>query len=85
MKPRAVEQAVQGEIAGVSVRGIVDLLDVDGCVFYFKSSSKRPTGISAEHSLQLRTYAMITQKHAPDFVCVLWRDSEVADLGGRLP
>ena len=32
----------QGEIAGVRVRSIVDLLDVDGCVINFKKSSKRP-------------------------------------------
>jgi RecB family exonuclease len=60
VKPKAVEQTVQGEIAGVRVRGIVDLLDVDGCVFDFKTSSKRPNGISAEHCLQLTTYTMIT-------------------------
>jgi len=60
VKPKAIEQTVQGEIAGVRVRGIVDLLDVDGCVFDFKTSSKRPNGISAEHCLQLTTYAMIT-------------------------
>ena len=59
VKPRAVEQTVQGEVAGVMVRGIVDLLDVDGCVFDFKTSSKRPNGIPAEHSLQLTTYTMI--------------------------
>lgn len=39
VKPKAIEQTVQGEIAGVRVRGIVDLLDVDGCVFDFKTSS----------------------------------------------
>jgi RecB family exonuclease len=49
VKPKAIEQTVQGEIAGVKVRGIVDLLDVDGCVFDFKTASKRPNGISAEH------------------------------------
>jgi CRISPR/Cas system-associated exonuclease Cas4 (RecB family) len=60
VKPRAVEQTVQGEIAGVAVRGIVDLLDITGCVFDFKTSSKRPNGLPAEHSLQLTTYTMIT-------------------------
>ena len=60
VKPKSVEQTVQGEIAGVAVRGIVDLLDLDGCVFDFKTSSKRPNGIPAEHSLQLTTYTMIT-------------------------
>ena len=60
LQPRAVEQTVQGKIAGIKVRGIVDLLDTDGRVFDFKTASKRPNGISAEHSLQLTTYAMIT-------------------------
>ena len=59
-QPRTIEQAVQGEIAGVKVRGIVDLLDVDGRVFDFKTASKRPNGISAEHGLQLTTYTLIT-------------------------
>jgi hypothetical protein len=60
LQPHAVEQTVQGEIAGVNVRGIVDLLDTDGRVLDLKTASKRPNGLSAEHSLQLTTYAMIT-------------------------
>ena len=44
----------------MKVRGIVDLLDTDGRVVDFKTASKRPNGLSAEHSLQLTTYAMIT-------------------------
>ena len=60
LQPSAVEQTVQGEIAAVKVRGIVDLLDTDGRVLDFKAASKRPIGLSAEHSLQLTTYAMIT-------------------------
>ena len=68
VKPRAVEQTAQGEIAGLRVRGIVDLLDVDGCVFDFKTSSKRPNGIAAEHSLQLTTYAIINPEASG-----LWR------------
>lgn len=60
LQPQAVEQTVQGEIAGVKVRGIVDLLDTDGRVIDFKTASKRPNGISADHTLQLATYGMIT-------------------------
>lgn len=56
LHPHAVEQTVQGEIAGVKVRGIVDLLDTDGRVVDFKTASKRPNGLSADHSLQLTTY-----------------------------
>jgi RecB family exonuclease len=60
LQPHAVEQTVKGEIAGIKVRGIVDLVDTDGRVLDFKTASKRPNGLSAEHSLQLTTYAMIT-------------------------
>ena len=44
----------------MKVRRIVDLLDTDGRVLDFKTASKRPNGVAAEHSLQLTTYAMIT-------------------------
>jgi hypothetical protein len=60
LQPRAIEQTVQGKIAGVKVRGIVDLLDTDGRILDFTTACKRPTGISTEHCLQLTTYAMIT-------------------------
>lgn len=60
VQPRAVEQPVEGEIAGVKVRGIVDVLDVTGCVLDLKTASKRPHGVTVEYGLQLTTYAMIT-------------------------
>jgi putative RecB family exonuclease len=60
VQPRGVEQPVSGRIAGVKVRGIVDVLDTNGRVIDFKTASKRPNGIAADHGLQLSTYAMIT-------------------------
>jgi CRISPR/Cas system-associated exonuclease Cas4 (RecB family) len=60
VQPRAVEQSVAGRVAGVKVRGIVDVLDINGCVIDFKTASKRPNGIAADHGLQMTTYAMIT-------------------------
>jgi len=60
VQPLEVEQGVSGEIAGIKVRGIVDVLDVNGCVVDFKTATKRPNGVTAEHGLQLTTYAMIT-------------------------
>ncbi len=60
IEPHAVEQPVEGKIAGVSARGIVDVLDVNGRVLDFKTASKRPNGIPAEHGLQLTSYVMIT-------------------------
>ncbi len=58
IEPLAVELPVEGEIAGVKVRGIVDVVDEDGCVLDFKTASKRPNGVTAEYGLQLTTYAM---------------------------
>lgn len=60
IEPQAVELPVNGEIAGVQVRGIVDVLDVSGRVIDFKTASKRPQGVSPEYGLQLTTYATIT-------------------------
>jgi len=60
VQPSAVEEPVSGQIAGVKVRGIVDVLDVAGCVVDFKTAAKRPNGIAADYGLQLNTYAMIT-------------------------
>jgi len=60
IEPRSVEQPVEGTVANVKVRGIVDVLDINGCVIDFKTASKRPNGIPAEHRLQLTTYAMVT-------------------------
>ncbi len=60
IEPRAVELPVDGEIGGVNVRGIVDVVDTNGRVLDFKTASKRPNGVPAEYGLQLTTYAMIT-------------------------
>lgn len=58
--PAAVELEVEGEIADVKVRGFVDLLDTEGRVIDCKTAARRPAGVSAEHALQLTTYAMVT-------------------------
>jgi hypothetical protein len=60
IKPQAVELPVEGVIAGVRVRGIVDLLDIEGRIIDCKTAARRPTGVTPEYSLQLTTYAMIT-------------------------
>jgi hypothetical protein len=41
VEPAAVELDVQGEIAGVAVRGRVDVLDVDGRLIDFKTASRQ--------------------------------------------
>ena len=60
IQPGAVEKEVDGEIAGVKVRGFIDLLDTAGRIIDCKTAARRPAGVSAEHALQLTTYAMIT-------------------------
>ena len=60
VEPAAVELDVQGEISGVSVRGRVDVLDVEGRLIDFKTASRRPSYVSPDHAFQLATYQQIT-------------------------
>ena len=59
IEPAAVELDVQGEIGGVQVRGIVDLLDVDGRVVDVKTAARKPSGIAPDYAFQLATYRQI--------------------------
>ncbi|HSW51444.1 MAG TPA: PD-(D/E)XK nuclease family protein, partial [Bryobacteraceae bacterium] len=58
--PIAVQQDVSGVIAGVKVRGKIDLLDSNGRVIDLKVSSKKPSEIMPDHKRQLATYVQIT-------------------------
>ncbi len=60
--PAASELKVAGVIGGVQVRGYVDLLvrDASGKIIDLKTSSRSPSGVSADHALQLATYARLT-------------------------
>jgi CRISPR/Cas system-associated exonuclease Cas4 (RecB family) len=60
VEPAAVELDVQGQIAGVSVRGRVDVLDVEGRLIDFKTASRRPSCVSPDYAFQLATYRQIT-------------------------
>ena len=60
IQPKAVELPVEGVIGSVRVRGVVDLLDMEGRIIDFKTVARRPTGITPDYSLQLTTYSMIT-------------------------
>jgi putative RecB family exonuclease len=60
IQPAAVEVAVTGEIGGVPVRGIVDLLDEDGRVVDVKTAARRPSGVAPDYAFQLATYRQIT-------------------------
>jgi len=60
VEPAAVELDVQGEIAGVAVRGRVDVMDVEGRLIDFKTASRRPSSVSPDYAFQLATYQQIT-------------------------
>jgi CRISPR/Cas system-associated exonuclease Cas4 (RecB family) len=60
IEPAAVELDVQGDIAGVGVRGRVDLLDDEGRLIDIKTASRRPSWVSPDYAFQLATYRQIT-------------------------
>src|SRR5215831_7258609 len=64
IRPAAAELQVTGEIAGVKVRGIVDILDVDGRIIDIKTSSRRSSKISGDHAFQLATYVALAGEKA---------------------
>lgn len=59
IQPAHVEQEVSGEIAGVKVRGRLDIIDVDGRIIDAKTASKKPSGISPNYRFQVATYATL--------------------------
>ena len=56
IEPAAVEFPLYGTIAGVPVRGIADIVTTRGMVIDIKTSGRKPSGLSADHALQLATY-----------------------------
>jgi hypothetical protein len=50
---------VSGEIAGVQVRGIIDILDADGRIIDIKTASRKPSKISGDHAFRLATYTAL--------------------------
>jgi len=50
---------VAGEIAGVNVRGIVDLLDATGRICDLKTAARKPSCVAPDYALQIATYAEI--------------------------
>jgi putative RecB family exonuclease len=61
IQPRAVEVEVEGKIAGVRVRGRIDLVDWAGRIVEFKTSSRKPSGITSQNAFQLATYARLVE------------------------
>jgi CRISPR/Cas system-associated exonuclease Cas4 (RecB family) len=59
-KTPAVQVPVRGEIAGVPVQGIIDLITEDGVVVDLKTASQKLPGIPPDYRLQLATYCRLT-------------------------
>jgi RecB family exonuclease len=59
IEPAAVEVPISGKIAGVPVRGIADIVTMDGTVIDIKTASRKPSVLAADHALQLATYAAL--------------------------
>lgn len=59
LEPAAAEINVDGEIGGVRVRGIVDILDIEGRVIDVKTSSRAPSSMGGRARLQAATYSTL--------------------------
>lgn len=64
IQPKAVEIEVEGKIAGVRVRGRIDLIDWAGRIVEFKTSSRKPSDLTFQNRFQLATYARLTDSQA---------------------
>lgn len=91
IEPAEVEKPIAGTIAGVKVRGIIDLVDINGQIIDLKVSSRKPSSASADYRFQVATYSAIepaaagaarvdtlVAKKAPELV-TLTVDSGAAD------
>lgn len=58
----AIEIPVQGTIAGVPVRGIIDLIDASWRIVDLKSAARTPSGVSTDYAMQVATYRMIAPR-----------------------
>lgn len=59
IQPAKIELPVTGAIAGVPVRGIVDLIDATGRIIDLKTKGQTPSGIEPDYRLQLATYRQL--------------------------
>jgi RecB family exonuclease len=56
IQPAEIEMPVAGEIGGVKVRGIIDLLDTKGRIIDLKTAAAKPSGMDPGYLFQLATY-----------------------------
>jgi CRISPR/Cas system-associated exonuclease Cas4 (RecB family) len=61
IQPDKIETQTSGTIGGVPINGIIDIVTTDGTLIDIKTAAKKPNGISANHRLQMITYAMLEQ------------------------
>jgi CRISPR/Cas system-associated exonuclease Cas4 (RecB family) len=62
IEPEQIEMQITGQIAGIVVNAVIDIVDTSGMIVDIKTAAKKPNGISASHMLQVTTYAML---HSP--------------------
>jgi len=61
IQPVAIELPVAGKIAGVVVRGYIDVLEESGDVVDIKTAAKKPNEISSDYKFQVATYAQLSE------------------------
>ncbi len=61
IQPAAVERPVEGRIAGVRVRGFIDILDVFGRIIDVKTAARKPSEgqVSPDYRFQTATYTQL--------------------------
>ena len=59
IRPAAVEEKVEGTIAGVRVQGRIDVREENGTIRDIKTASRRPSDVAAAHRFQIATYVQI--------------------------
>lgn len=57
--PAAVELPVEGAIAGVPVRGLVDLIDTQGRIIDLKTKAASPSKVDPDYAFQIATYRQL--------------------------
>jgi putative RecB family exonuclease len=60
IRPAAVEEKIEGTIAGVRVQGRIDVREENGTIRDIKTASRRPNDVAASHRFQIATYVQIS-------------------------
>jgi hypothetical protein len=65
IRPAAVEEKVEGTIAGVRVQGRIDIREENGTIRDIKTTSRRPNDVAAAHRFKIATYVQIAPRTWP--------------------